>query len=110
MNPTDHIITLDSQIYAGTSLATETSSTLTALSYSPKVVYNASKPQISISITAYAFKFLTDAELNTSPAWTGTSYDSNNVHSANEIIESHGDVSQQYNNASPYVAYRFANL
>ena len=40
-----------------------------------------------------------------SPAWTGTSYDSNNVESANEIIKTTSNVSSTYNNASPYSAY-----
>ena len=55
------------------------------LSYSPTIVYNASKHQISISITTHSLKFLTNAELkHQSTAWTGTAYDSNNLQSANE--------------------------
>ena len=106
ITPTDHIITLNSQLYTGTTLAQEISTKLTALSYSPTVVYNPQKHQISISITAYSFKFLTESELkNPSIGWTGTSYDKNNLQSSNEILKNTGNVSTTHNSASPYLSY-----
>ena len=106
INPTDHIITLSSQLYTGTTLATEIKDKLTVLGYTPNVIYFPQKHQISISISAYSFKFLTDSELkNPNPTWTGVAYDSNNLQSANEIIKNTDNISTTYNNASPYLAY-----
>ena len=79
---------------------------MTELSYSPTVVYNPQKHQISISITAYSFKFLTDSELkDPSTAWNGIDYDKKYLQSANEILKNTGNISETYNNASPYVSY-----
>ena len=103
LSANDHIITLTSQLYTGTRLATKISAKLTALNYSPTVVYNASKHQISISITAYSFKLLTDNELKNG-VWTGAATNTNNLESANGIIKHTGNVSSVYNNATPYVS------
>ena len=86
MNPTDRSITLTSQLYTGTTLAAKRPDKLTALNYIPSVISNASKHRISISLTAYEFKSLTDAEYQ-SPAWTETAYDSNSLQSANKMVK-----------------------
>ena len=108
---TDHIISLDQQIYNGQTLATELAAKINALGYTSTVTYNASKQQISVSILAYAFKFLTDNELQTidtlDPAyqWQGTAYDKNNLQSANDLIKHNYTTSSTYSSASPFVTY-----
>ena len=78
---TNHIISLDQQLYNGQTLATELAAKINALGYTSTVTYNASKQQISVSILNDSFKFLTDNELQTmdtlDPAyqWQGTAYD-----------------------------------
>ena len=42
---------------------------------------------------------------NPSLAWTGQNYDSNNLQSVNELLKNTVNVSQTYNNVSPYLAY-----
>ena len=111
VNPTDHIISLDQQLYNGQTLATELAAKINALGYTSTVTYNASKQQISVSILAYAFKFLTDNELQTidtlDPAyqWQGTAYDKNNLQSANDLIKHNYTTSSTYSSASPFVTY-----
>ena len=111
VNPTDHIISLEKQLYNGQTLATELTAKINALGYTSTVTYNASKQQISISITTYSFKFLTDNELQTidtlDPAyqWQGTAYDKNNLQSANDLIKHNYTTSSTYSSASPFVTY-----
>ena len=111
VNPTDHIISLEKQLYNGQTLATELTAKINALGYTSTVIYNASKQQISISITTYSFKFLTDNELQTidtlDPAyqWQGTAYDKNNLQSANDLIKHNYTTSSTYSSASPFVTY-----
>ena len=111
VNPTDHIISLEKQLYNGQTLATELTAKINALGYTSTVIYNASKQQISVSITTYSFKFLTDNELQTidtlDPAyqWQGTAYDKNNLQSANDLIKHNYTTSSTYSSASPFVTY-----
>ena len=106
VNPTDNIISLDQKLYNGQTLATELAAKINALGYTSTVTYNANKQQISVSITAYSFKFLTDNELQSDTiAWQGTAYDKNNLQSANDLIKNNYSTSSTYNNASPFVTY-----
>ena len=106
VNPTDHIISLDQKLYNGQTLATELAAKINALGYTSTVTYNASKQQISVSITAYSFKFLTDDELQSDTiAWQGTAYDKNNLQSANDLIKNSYSTSTTHNNAAPFVTY-----
>ena len=108
---TDHIISLDQQLYNGQTLATELAAKINALGYTSTVTYNASKQQISVSILNDSFKFLTDNELQTmdtlDPAyqWQGTAYDKNNLQSANDLIKHNYTTSSTYSSASPFVTY-----
>ncbi len=97
---------MEQQLYNGQTLATELAAKINALGYTSTVTYNASKQQISVSILAYAFKFLTDTELQSDTiAWTGSSYDKNNLQSANDLIKNSYSTSTTHNNASPFVTY-----
>ena len=105
LNLTDHIITLTSQLYNGQTRATDISSEFTSLNYSPSVIYNASKHQISISITAYSFEFLTHAELKIHRRPGLERHMIRIIYKVLTNNNKYGSVSQTYNSASPYLSY-----
>jgi hypothetical protein len=99
-----HILELTKQVYNGLTLANEISNKITAIGYDPTVLYNSSTQTISISILDYNFQLLTDDELQT-VTWTGATYDTNNLKSANGLIKNTGITSQMYSAENPMIKY-----
>ena len=68
----DYVISLQKQLYNGSTLATEIQTKMTEFGYTPTVIYNATKQTISISIESFNFQFLTNTELQApKPIWKG---------------------------------------
>ena len=102
----DYILTLAKQSYNGATFATQLASKIqTATSIAPTVSYDVTKNTLSLYIGTLEFQFLTDRELQDPAAftlggfgWNGTSYDANDLKSANGIISNTGNQSVAYIN------------
>jgi len=102
----DHILQLTQQVYNGQTLANEIQAKITETGYSATATYNAAKQTISIALGSFSFQLLTDDELQSPlPAWSGTSYDKNNLQSANELIKNTENSSTINTLANPLVTY-----
>ena len=106
----DYIITLTKKTYNGATFATELSSKIQTLtSIAPTISFNATTNQLSLYIGALEFQFLTDHELQDPAAltsggfaWVGSTYDKDNLQSANGIISNTADNSSVYINTTPF--------
>lgn len=106
---TDVIITITPGNYSGASLVTQLQSKFDAAfsSGAYPVSYSTTKGTLSITVNgAMTFQILTDKDLLTklNNTWVGTSFDSLNPMSMNEVIKNTEGNSPSYSNASPYTS------
>jgi hypothetical protein len=84
----DHTLTLTSQNYNGTQLASEISTKLTASSAGThSCTFDPQTQKISLSFTNQKVRLFTDSELKAGGiSWVGTAYNGNDLSSANELL------------------------
>ena len=109
---TDYIFTLKPQTYNGSQLASEIDTQIktgifpaTGNALVPTVSYNPQNQTISVSISGFDYKILTDNELRTL-TWGGTiSYNRNDLQSVNELLSNNENTSTTGTVATPVQFY-----
>ena len=107
---TDYLITLNPQTYNGSQLASEINSQINTTVFAgnastPIVSYNPQNETISVSISGFDYKILTDNELRTL-TWGGTiSYNRNDLQSINELLSNNENTSTTGTVATPVQFY-----
>ena len=107
---TDYLITLNPQTYNGSQLASEINSQINTTVFAgnastPIVSYNPQNETISVSISGFDYKILTDNELRTL-TWGGTiSYNRNDLQSVNELLSNNENTSTTGTVATPVQFY-----
>ena len=106
----DYIITLDSKTYTGTQFTAMLASKITAITSGAAVAssYDTQTKRMSISVGTLNVNFFTDYELTNPLAnigWGGTTYNVNNLNSANELLSNEQLPSPVGNTASPAEYY-----
>ena len=107
---TDYLITLNPQTYNGSQLASEINSQINTTVFAgnasaPIASYNPQNQTISVSISGFDYKILTDNELRTL-TWGGTiSYNRNDLQSVNELLSNNENTSTTGTVATPVQFY-----
>ena len=107
---TDYLITLNPQTYNGSQLASEINSQINTTVFAgnastPIASYNPQNQTISVSISGFDYKILTDNELRTL-TWGGTiSYNKNDLQSVNELLSNNENTSTTGTVATPVQFY-----
>ena len=106
---TDYIFTLRSQTYNGSQLASEIDTQIKTGIFLgnalvPTVSYNSQNETISLSVTGFDCKILTDYELKTH-TWHGTPYNVNDLQSVNELLSNNENTSTTGTVATPVQFY-----
>jgi hypothetical protein len=107
---TDYLLALTAQNYNGVQLRAELETKIQTLMFLgsalvPTVLFNSQTNEISLSIAGHNCKILTDTELKTITNWGGTSYDTNNLDSVNELLTNTAKVSTIGTPSSPVKFY-----
>jgi hypothetical protein len=107
---TDYLLALTAQNYNGVQLRAELETKIQTLMFlgsalDPTVLFNSQTNEMSLSIAGHDCKILTDIELKTITNWGGTSYDTNNLDSVNELLTNTAKVSTIGTPASPVKFY-----
>ena len=107
---TDYLITLNPQTYNGSQLASEINSQINTTVFAGNASttiasYNPQNQTISVSISGFDYKILTDNELRTL-TWGGTiSYNRNDLQSVNELLSNNENTSTTGTVATPVEFY-----
>ena len=107
---TDYLITLNPQTYNGSQLASEINSQINTTVFAGNASttiasYNPQNQTISVSISGFDYKILTDNELRTL-TWGGTiSYNKNDLQSVNELLSNNENTSTTGTVATPVEFY-----
>ena len=106
---TDYIFTLRPQTYNGSQLASEINSQINTTVFAgnasvPAVSYNSQNQTISVSVSGFDCKILTDYELKTL-TWGGTSYNKNDLQSVNELLSNNENTSTTGTVSTPVEFY-----
>ena len=106
---TDYLITLNPQTYNGSQLASEIDTQIKTGIFNgnalvPTVSYNSQNETISLSVSGFDCKILTDYELKTL-TWGGTSYNKNDLQSVNELLSNNENTSTTGTVSTPVEFY-----
>ena len=106
---TDYLFTLRPQTYNGSQLASEINSQINTTVFAgnastPIASYNSQNETISLSVTGFDCKILTDYELKTL-TWGGTSYNKNDLQSVNELLSNNENTSTTGTVSTPVEFY-----
>ena len=107
---TDYLFTLRSQTYNGSQLASEINSQINTTVFAgnastPIASYNPQNETISVSISGFDYKILTDNELRTLTWGGSSSYNKNDLQSVNELLSNNENTSTTGTVATPVQFY-----